>query len=158
MQMTHAFRAIFAAVVLTVNGPAVAEPFEDAEAAYARDDYATALRLFRSLADEGDATAQHLLAIMYERGLSVPQDYAQAAEWYRRAADQGHKIAQFDLAAMYETGYDVQQDYVQAYMWYNLSATQGWGAASIGRTQLERAMTPTQIAKAQKLARDWKSR
>ena len=97
--MTHAFRAIFAAVVLTLNGAAVAEPFKDAEAAYAGDDYATALRLFRSLADEGDATAQHRLAIMYERGLSLPQDYAQAAEWYRRAADQGHKIAQFDLAA-----------------------------------------------------------
>jgi TPR repeat protein len=156
--MTHAFSARFAAVVLTLNGPAVAEPFEDAEAAYARDDYATALRLFRSLADEGDATAQHRLAIMYERGLSLPQDYAQAAEWYRRAADQGHKIAQFDLAAMYETGYGVQQDYVQAYMWYNLSATQGWGAASIGRTQLERATPPTQIATAQKLAREWKSR
>jgi hypothetical protein len=30
--------------------------------------------------------------------------------------------------------------------------------ASIGRTKLERVMTPTQIAKAQKLARGWKSR
>ena len=49
--MTRAFRAIFAAVVLTLNGAAVAEPFKDAEAAYARDDYVTALRLFRSLAD-----------------------------------------------------------------------------------------------------------
>jgi TPR repeat protein len=88
MQMTHAFRAIFAAVVLTLNGAAVAEPFKDAEAAYAGDDYATALRLFRSLADEGDATAQHRLAIMYERGLSVPQDYAQAAE-YRTVRSRG---------------------------------------------------------------------
>ena len=53
-------------------------------------------------------------------------------------------------------GYGVQQDYVQAHMWYNLSAAQGWGAAAEARTMLERAMTPAQIAEAQKLAREWK--
>jgi TPR repeat protein len=152
--MTHAFRAIFAAVVLTLNGPAVAEPFEDAEAAYARDDYATALRLFRSLADEGDATAQHRLAIMYERGLSLPQDYAQAAEWYRRAADQGHKIAQFDLAAM------ICPKMPGTRSGGERVPPSGYRRASpaCDAVILERATPPTQIAKAQKLAREWKSR
>jgi len=156
--MTFAFRAILAAVLLALNGPAIAGAFEDPEAAYTRNDYATALRIFRSLADEGDPTAQHRLGVMYERGLSVSQDYTQAAEWYRRAADQGYKFAQHALGTMYQTGYGVQQDYVQAHMWYNLSATQGWGAAAIGRTELERAMTLAQIAEAQKLAREWKPR
>ena len=154
--MTHAFRAIFAAVVLTLNGAAVAEPFKDAETAYAGDDYATALRLFRSLAEQGDATAQEHLGVMYENGLGVPEDYAEAAHWFRRAADQGLKTAQWFLGTMYQTGYGVQQDYVQAHMWYNLSASQGWGAAAENRTMLERAMTPAQVAEAQKLAREWK--
>jgi TPR repeat protein len=41
---------------------------EDGEAARDRKDYATALRLFRSLAEQGDATAQEHLGVMYENG------------------------------------------------------------------------------------------
>jgi uncharacterized protein len=156
--MTRAFRAIFAAVLLTLNGPVVAGPLEDASTAFDRADYATAQRLFRSLADQGDAVAQYRLGLMYQGGLGVPEDYASAAMWFRRAADQGLKTAQWDLGLMYENGFGVQRDYVQAHMWYNLSAAQGWGAASFGRTKLERAMTPAQIAEAQRLARDWKPR
>ena len=121
---------------------AVAGPLEDAEAAWSRHDYATAFRVFRSLAEQGDVTAQKRLGDMYEQGQSVPQDYALAVLWYRRAADQGFKEAQWLLGTYYQTGYGVQQDYVQAHMWYNLSAAQGWGAAAENRTMLERAMTP----------------
>jgi uncharacterized protein len=149
--------AVTAALMLAaVMRAAVAGPLEDAEAAYGKNDYATAFRLFRLLADQGDATAQSRLGQMYESGQSVPQDYAEAVTWYRRAADQGFKIAQWLLGTMYQTGYGVQQDYVQAHMWYNLSAAQGWGAAVEARTMLERAMTPAQVAEAQKLAREWK--
>ena len=143
-------------MLVAIAGAAVAGPIEDGEAARDRKDYATALRLFRSLAEQGDATAQEHLGVMYENGLGVPEDYAEAVLWYRRAADQGLKTAQWLLGTMYETGYGVQQDYVQAHMWYNLSAAQGWGAAAENRTMLERAMTPAQVAQAQKLAREWK--
>jgi hypothetical protein len=40
-----------------IAGAAVAGPFEDGGAAYARGDYATAMRLWRPLADQGDALA-----------------------------------------------------------------------------------------------------
>ena len=157
--MTPAYRPMCVAILVSLSvAPGSAGPLQDAQAAYESADYATALRLFRAVAVEGDATAQSRLGMMYERGLTVPQDYALAAEWYRRAADQGDKIAQFDLAVMFETGYGVQQDYVQAHMWYNLSAAQGWGAASLARLKLERTMTPAQIAEAQKLARERKPR
>jgi hypothetical protein len=46
----------------------VAGPLEDAEAAYDRGDYATALPLFRSLADQSNATAQAILGRMYAHG------------------------------------------------------------------------------------------
>ena len=143
-------------VLIAIAGTAIAGPIEDGEAARDRKDYATALRLFRSLAEQGDATAQEHLGMMYENGLGVPEDYAEAVLWFRRAADQGLKTAQWLLGTMYETGYGVQQDYVQAHMWYNLSASQAWGAAAEARTMLERAMTPAQVAEAQKLAREWK--
>ena len=155
--LERAFRIIFAGVFLMLSVvPVAAGPFEDADGAQDRHDYATALRLFRLLAHQGDPNAQYRLGLMYERGLSVPQDYAEAAAWYRRAADQGLKTAQWTLGSMYQIGSGVQQDYVKAHMWCNLSAAQGWGAAEFMRAQLEKSMTPAQIAEAQKLAREWK--
>ena len=93
---------------------------------------------------------------MYESGQSVQRDYAEAVKWYRRASDQGSASAQWLLASMYEVGSGVPQDYVQAYMWCNLSAAQGFQLAKYRRAELERVMTPTQVAEAKKLAREWK--
>lgn len=143
-------------MLATVAAAAVAGPFEDAKEAYDKGDYPTALGLFRSLADQGDALAQQRVGLIYENGLSVPQDYAEAATWYRRAADQGFASAQWLLAVMYEGGYGVPQDYIQAHMWCNLSAAQGFNAAKYCRAEVERAIIPAQIAEAQKLAREWK--
>ena len=42
-------------LVVCAAGPAVAGPFEDGAAAYAKGDYGTALRLWRPLAEQGDA-------------------------------------------------------------------------------------------------------
>jgi|GraSoiStandDraft_44_1057316.scaffolds.fasta_scaffold355245_2 TPR repeat protein len=157
--MRHYMQLFRAAVTLSlIGGAAVAGPFEDAGAAFDRADYASAQRLFGSLADQGDAGAQHRLGLMYEGGLGVAEDYVLAAMWFRRAADQGLKIAHWDLGLMCEIGSGVQQDYVEAHKWYNLSAAQGWGPAAGARNKLERAMTPAQIAEAQKLAREWKPR
>jgi TPR repeat protein len=100
-------------LMLTVGGGvATAGPFEDASAAYERREYATALRLFRSLAEQGNAEAKYKIGEMYEEGgrvfhspangEEVARDLAEAAKWYRRAADQGHREAQYSLGKMYE--------------------------------------------------------
>jgi hypothetical protein len=109
--------------MLVVVGTAIAGPLEDAEVAYNSSDYTTAMRLYRSLADEGNAEAQVAIAIMYGRGEGVPQNYAEAAKWYRKAADQGNFMAQADLGILYEEGRGVPQNYVQAHKWFNLGAT-----------------------------------
>ena len=93
-------RAFFGASIvaaLVVGGTALAGPVEDAAAAYKRGDYGSAARLFRPLADDGDASAQVVLGLMYKRGQGVPQDYAAAVRWYRLAAEQGDASAQADL-------------------------------------------------------------
>ena len=72
-----------------IAGAAVAGPLEDGEAAYQREDYATAYRLLRPLADQDNAEAQDMLGTMYVVGEGVPKDYSEAVKWYRRAADQG---------------------------------------------------------------------
>ncbi len=61
-------------------GTAVAGPFEDAVSARERGDYATALREFRVLAEQGSAGAQFNLGRMYTIGEGVRQDLPRAAE------------------------------------------------------------------------------
>ena len=104
---------------------AIAGPFEDAAAAYKRQDYAETMRLLRPLADQGDATAQYNLGLMYFNGQGVPQDYAEAMKWYRKSADQGHAGAQYNLGLMYFNGQGVPQDYAEAMKLYRKSADQG---------------------------------
>jgi len=50
-------------------------------AAHQRGDYATALKSFRPLAEQGVAEAQFGLGFMYGEGLGVSQDYAEAMKW-----------------------------------------------------------------------------
>ncbi len=70
-----------ALAIMGLAVPANAGPFEDGLAAYRRDDYATALKFWRPLAEQGDAQAQHNLGFMYANGQGVPQDNAEAVKW-----------------------------------------------------------------------------
>jgi uncharacterized protein len=103
---------------------ALAGPLEDAVAAVNRRDYATALRLLRPLAEQGDDVAQFDLGVMYNEGWGVPRDYVQAGKWYRRAAIQGNADAQFNLGMLYE-----HHRYAEAAKWYREAADQGLGDA-----------------------------
>ena len=154
---------ILLVMLVCAAGPAVAGPFEDGVAAAQKDDYATALRLWRSLAEQGDANAQYGLGFMYDTGQGVPQDYAAAMSWYRKAADQGHAAAQSNLGTMYANGWGVPQDYILAHMWWNLAASRLDASEKEKRDKVIKnrdsvaaRMTPAQIAEAQKMAREWK--
>ena len=106
-------------------GTAVSGPFEDGVSAHTRGDFATALQLWRPLADQGNAPAQFNLGIAYQRGEGVPQDFEQALKWYRLSADQGYARAQFNLAVMYHRGEGVPQNFEQAATWYREAAERG---------------------------------
>jgi uncharacterized protein len=139
--------------------PVKATPKEDAAAAWQHQDYVTAKRLYRSLAEQGDASAQHFLGKMYENGEGVRQDSSEAAKWFRFAADQGHTGAQYYLGGMYASGTGVPRDYVQAYMWFDLSsAGEQVYFAEASRTAVADKMTPAQILEAQRLVRAWTPR
>src|SRR5258705_10305416 len=58
--MRHTFREISAGIVLALSfsAPVPADLLEEAVAAYRSADYATALRVYRSLAEQGLAVAQ----------------------------------------------------------------------------------------------------
>ncbi len=79
----------------------------------------------RAQASQGDARAQHLLGLAYQKGQGVAQDFAQAAALYRKAAAQSHAGAQVNLGAMYQLGQGMPKDAVQAAQWYRKAADQG---------------------------------
>ena len=149
-------------LALALFGVARAGPFEDAQDADQKGDYATELQILRPLAEQGNALAQLGLGVMYANGQGVPQDYAQAVVWYRKAAEQGDADAQTLVGLMYANGHGVPQDYVRAHMWFNIAAA-GAGApdASVRdsvkwRDLVATRMTATQIAEAQRLAQEWR--
>jgi hypothetical protein len=117
-------------------------------------DYKQAVKWYTKAAEQGDAKAQHNLALMYDIGQGVPQDYKQAVKWYTKAAEQGHAGAQHNLALLYAKGQGVPQDNVYAHMWFNLAAANGQENASKARDIVADSMTTADISKAQSLARE----
>ena len=106
-------------------------------------------------AQQGQADAQFILAFMYDNGRGVTQDYKQAVKWYRKVAEQGKAYAQYKLALMYVYGKGVKQDKKLAHMWLNIAASLGNKKAAESRDFIAKEMSPSQIEKAQDMAREW---
>jgi hypothetical protein len=160
MRMSRRFRITLMLSIVCFVVPAWAD-YKAGEDAYNRGDFATALREWRPLAEQGHAGAQYYLGVLYDFRKGVPQDFAMAREWYEKAAAQGHAGAQNNLGGLYEFGHGVTQDDVWADMWYHLAAAHPaedeWrDLAAENRDEIEGHMTSAQIADAKKGAREWK--
>jgi len=74
------------------------------------------------LANQGDASAQYNLGVMYYKGDGIPQDRSKATEWFEKAANQGHTKAQYNLEAMITNDTGVHQDNKKTFEWYQKAA------------------------------------
>ncbi|HLW78481.1 MAG TPA: tetratricopeptide repeat protein, partial [Terriglobia bacterium] len=110
-----------ALAVLVVSAVAARADFKDGKRAYDQGDYSTALQELRPLAEQGNAEAQVLVALMYHQGRGVPRDFVQAEKWYKAAADQGNAQAECQLGSMI-----LKKDTVQGLKLLKLSAQQGF--------------------------------
>ena len=142
------------AVLLGSTGTSWGADFNKGLAAAQSGDFATALREWRPLAEQGHANAQFYLGLMYDKGEGVLQDYKTAVKWYTLAAEQGDAIAQNSLGWMYDNGHGVIKDNVYAHMWGNIAASNGNENGGKLRDLVAKEMTATQIEKAQDLARE----
>jgi TPR repeat protein len=61
----------------------------------------------------------------------------------------------FELGMMYSTGRSVPADLVSAHKWFNLAAMRGNREAIRLRLEIAGEMSETEIAAAQRAARDW---
>ncbi len=71
------------------------------------------------------------------------------------AAKTGGDEALFELGMIYCNGHEVDADLITAHKWFNLAALKGNEAAKEYRMELAREMTKSQIAEAQRQAREW---
>jgi hypothetical protein len=150
------------------GGPAPLTPLQSADLgavnsaspAWNRGDYATAMRIYRPVAERGGPLSQYNVGVMYEQGLGVPKNYALAMSLFRKSAAQGFAIAMLNLGVMYGQGEGVPIDDVQAYRWFSLvgphclpAQAEAGAAAARYRAMVVKRMTRAQIAQAETLVR-----
>lgn len=126
---------------------------EEAVKAYAQKKYDQAAKLFKPLAEKGNAIAQYRIALMHRMGLGLKKDRKEAQKWSKLAAKQGNADAQQLLGSLYYKGEGVEPDDVtRAYMWYDVAAAQGNTEAQKERDTVAKELTPQQLAAAKEKA------
>jgi TPR repeat protein len=116
---TRNLALLAAGLVLAVPGTAqtVATGIE----AWQRADYAEAVRIWRPLAEAGDADAAFNLGQAYRLGRGIPISLAAAQTWFERAARKGHVDAQTTLGLLlFDNG-----NRVSGLRWLKTAAEQG---------------------------------
>jgi TPR repeat protein len=97
-----AIGAVVSAQLLSASA-AFAGPWEDGMAAYNRGDYVPAMRVFRRLAEQGNAKAQNVLGVMFRKGEGTPKNPARAHMWFSFAAKRGETGARAELREVART-------------------------------------------------------
>lgn len=121
----------------------------------------TAFQWYSRAAEQGNVTAWHNLGRAYNFGTGVAQDYAKAEEWYIKAAERGHQKAMFFLGTLYATSHGGDNSHnadVTAYAWMSNVAQLGDPTAMAIESRLKMKLNEEQMAEAQALAEEYKSR
>jgi TPR repeat protein len=81
--MKFLFSSLILSIYLLIPAQANAN-FDDGLVAADKGDFATALKEWKPLAEQGYANAQFNLGLMYQKGDGVLKDYKQAVAWFRK--------------------------------------------------------------------------
>ncbi|MDM8214852.1 tetratricopeptide repeat protein [Desulfovibrio piger] len=115
--MKHAFLLLFLIAELFSGTPSRCDTVENDA-----DSMEQAVDTIKKAAEQGDASAQYKLGVLYIQGVGMMQNSARACYWYRKAAEQGQTEAQYMLGLMFSKGEGVPQDFVQARQWWEKAA------------------------------------
>jgi TPR repeat protein len=78
-----------------------------------------------------------------------------ASDLVEAAVVSGGADALFQLGLLYGAGRDVELDLVVAHKWFNLAALRGNEEAKIYRMEISRELSRQDVARAQRMAREW---
>ena len=118
-------------VFADTSAEAEASPLDAGMEAVKNNEFAKAYEEFSRLAKQGNAEAQHNLAMLYRAGKGVEKDLSASFKWFKAAAEQDIADAQYYVAYMYDNGEGVEQDLQKAVEWYRKAAERGQGLAQI---------------------------
>jgi len=97
-------------------------------------------------------------ALILILSLIVTPNHSDATPELEDLAEWGDATAQFELGSMYDNGEGFPQDYIEAHKWYSFSEANGSKSGRKFRKIIEKRMSPEQITKAHKLAREWRKK
>jgi cell division septation protein DedD len=118
---------VAAALLLASTAPLSAQSVKAGIDAWQKADYATAVAIWRPLAEKGNADAEFNLGQAYRLGHGVPTNLAEAKTWFQRAAAQGHVDAETTLGLLlFENG-----DQAEALKWLKQAADHGEARAQL---------------------------
>jgi uncharacterized protein len=123
---------------------------------YKYSDCKKARRWMQAAVDQNYPNALEEMGVWYQVGDCVPQNFKEALRLFQKGADIEHPPAQERLGRMYYLGEGVTQNYIIAHSWFIIAAVDGYDTAIYWREETRKLMTPSQIEKAQEMARNWK--
>lgn len=145
-------RLVLATSTLIASASVWSGPFEDGLAARDKGDFASAVHIFKPLAQSGDANSQFQLSLLYAAGKGAQADNKQALYWLRQSATRGNTQAQSNLGNAFHMGREVAQDTIKAYAWLSMASAGGDSAASTNLNVVARKMSPLQLNQGKALA------
>ena len=114
-------RLVAAALVLATPTALPAQSVKAGIEAWQRADYASAVAIWRPLAEKGDPDAAFNLGQAYRLGRGVSTNLATAKTWFERSAEKGHVDAQTTLGLlMFQNG-----DQTEGLRWLKNAAEKG---------------------------------
>ena len=93
---------------------------------------AEAVRWYRLAAEQGLASAQHNLGVMYDNGQGVPKTMPRLSNGTGAPPNKGKKPRRNCLGRMNYNGEGVPKNNAEAVKWFRLSAEQGNAEAQLG--------------------------
>lgn len=108
-----------------------AAQIEQARAAFDKEDYTVAYKLYQPEAENGIAEAQYRVGLMRKFGWGAGRDHGVAAKWFTAAAEQSHPEAQFEIGIYYKDGRGVTRDMNKSAEWFLKASEQGVGIAQL---------------------------
>jgi len=108
-------------LLLITTAPALAN-FKDGIRAARKQDFATALREFKPLAEQGHSGAQFNMGVMYMHGRGVERNMVKALDLFFKSAEQGFPGAMNNLGRLFVEGKGVEKDFAEAVRWFRKAA------------------------------------
>jgi len=113
-------------------------------------DYSTEFQEYKSAAENGSASAQHSLGVLYAKGEGVPKDEKEAYKWFEKAALNNYPPSQYNMGMAYLRGKYHYKDKSLAVKWLEKAAKRGHPSAqlNLGNMYIEGRAVNKDLSKA----------